>query len=86
MSFLLTLILVVCSAGQKAQQMTLEEHQQLMDCVCLWTWLKSRLRTSLDDEVFKRVCEMWSAGILGRRFWEAHISTFSAPSPCIASH
>ena len=50
---------------QKSKQKSLEHHQQLMDAVCLWQWLRPQMATAVDANYMQKLEEMWMEGLLG---------------------
>lgn len=45
-------------------QMSLEEHQLLMDVTCLWLYIRPLLKDAVSPEYMDKVDEMWDNGPL----------------------
>ena len=52
---------------QKTHQLSLEEHQDLMDVVCLWSWLRPKIQSALEVNNIKHLDSLFDDGILGRK-------------------
>lgn len=51
---------------QKAAQLNLDEHQQIMDNTLLWLWLRPKLANAMDGSTMEKLDEMWLTGLLGQ--------------------
>lgn len=52
---------------QKTHQLSLEEHQELMDIVCLWSWLRPKIHSTMEVSSIQHLDTLFDNGILGRK-------------------
>ena len=55
---------VIWKPWQKAAQMDMERHQELMDCTCLWLYIRPFLKNEISQEYLDKIDQMWSQGSL----------------------
>lgn len=55
-------------ARQKSAQLSLEDHQNLMDSVLAWKWVRPKLLASVDGEMMPKLDDMFAKGCL-RQEW-----------------
>ena len=56
--------LYMARSGQKACQLTLDEHQDLVDAVCLWLWLRPKLAGAMEIANLENLDRMFAGGNL----------------------
>ena len=49
---------------QKQQQLSLEEHETLIDVCCLWSYIRPKLQGMITEEYFQKLSELFLNGTL----------------------
>ena len=62
---LMNQFLLALPSRQKQQQLPMETHENLIDAICLWTWLAPKLQSLISPEYMEKLTDMFRNGKLG---------------------
>lgn len=56
--------MIMSATCQKLQQLPMDAHENLVDAICLWVWLRPKIESLVSSEYMKKLEEMFARGIL----------------------